>query len=256
MRSRRAPTIVDAALTLGAHHAVAMPTRRGYVPAMGETSLMTAEELLRLYLPDKRTELIRGRLVVRDPGGARHGALANRIGYRITAHVEARDLGRVYAAETGFKIESDPDTVRAPDVAFIAKARLPQVEPLGYPNWAPDLAVEVLAHDDHPAETLEKVAHWLRAGVRLIWVVDAHKRNDDPNESNAGSEPVRYLLERLGWMVIVRQYFHRQVGRPVGIAQRLNLGKACFRDEGDVRRPNGVWIGLDLEACLRSVDPT
>lgn len=137
---------------------------------------MTAEELIKLRLPGKCTELIRGRLVVRDPGGALHGAVAMRLGYRIMAHVEAHDLGRVYAAETGFKIESDPDTVRAPDVAFIAKHRLPEVEPRGYPGWAPDLAVEVLAYDDHPAETLEKVAQWLKAGVRLVWVVDAEKR--------------------------------------------------------------------------------
>src|SRR5438094_9254810 len=101
-----------------------MPTRRGYVPAMGETSLMTAEELLRLNLPDKRTELIRGRLVVRDPGGARHGAVAMQLGYRIMAHAEAHDLGRVYAAETGFKLESAPDHVRPPDVAFIANERV------------------------------------------------------------------------------------------------------------------------------------
>src|ERR1051325_7413795 len=156
---------------------------------MSETSLMTAEELLRLNLPDKRTELIRGRLVVRDPGGARHGAVANRIAYRITAHVEAHDLGRVYAAETGFKIESDPDTVRAPDVAFIAKHRLPEVEPRGYPGWAPDLAVEVLAHDDHPAETLEKIAQWLKAGVRLVWVVDSEKRTARGYRAD-GSEPL------------------------------------------------------------------
>lgn len=143
---------------------------------MSETVLMTADELLRLKLPDKRTELIRGRLVVRDPGGALHGAVANRISYRITAHVEAHELGRVYAAETGFKIESDPDTVRAPDVAFVMKHRLPEVEPRGYPSWVPDLAVEVLAHDDHPADTLEKVAQWLRAGVRLVWLVDSERR--------------------------------------------------------------------------------
>jgi Uma2 family endonuclease len=161
---------------MGVHRAVAMGTRRGYVAGMSETTLMTAEELLRLNLPDKRTELIRGRLVVRDPGGARHGAVAMRLGYRIMAHVEAHDLGRVYAAETGFKIESAPDTVRAPDVAFIAKHRVPEVEPRGYPGWAPDLAVEVLAHDDHPAETLEKIAQWLKAGVRLVWVVDSEKR--------------------------------------------------------------------------------
>jgi len=141
------------------------------------TGLMTADDLLRLNLPDKRTELIRGRLVVREPGGARHGAVAMRIGYRITAHVEMHALGRVYAAETGFRIESDPDTVRAPDVAFIAKSRLPEAEPRGYAGWAPDLAVEVLAHDDHPADTLEKVAQWLKAGVRLVWLVDSERRN-------------------------------------------------------------------------------
>jgi Uma2 family endonuclease len=143
---------------------------------MSETALMTAEELLRLRLPDKRTELVRGRLALRDFGGARHGAIAMRLGYRIMAHVERHDLGRVYAAETGFKIESDPDTVRCPDVAFIAKHRLPEVEPQGYPGWAPDLAVEVLAHDDHPAKTLEKVAQWLGSGARLVWLVDAERR--------------------------------------------------------------------------------
>jgi Uma2 family endonuclease len=137
---------------------------------------MTAEDLQRLKVPDKRTELVRGRLVAREPGGALHGATANRIAYRITAHVEAHNLGRVYAAETGFKIESDPDTVRAPDVAFIPKDRLPAVEPRGYPGWAPDLAVEVLAHDDHPADTLEKVAQWLKAGALLVWVVDSERR--------------------------------------------------------------------------------
>ena len=167
---------IDAALKVGVHHTVVMQARRGYVPGMGDTVLMTADEMLRLHLPDKRTELIRGRLVVRDPGGARHGAVAMQLGYRIMAHVEKHDLGRVYAAETGFKIESDPDTVRAPDVGFLAKERAPEVEPRGYPAWAPDLAVEVLAHDDHPGETLEKIAQWLKAGVRLVWVVDSEKR--------------------------------------------------------------------------------
>lgn len=143
---------------------------------MPEAKLMTAEELLRLRLPGKRTELVRGRLVVREPGGRHHGAVANELAYRITAFVKAGDLGRVYAAETGFQIESEPDTVRAPDVAFLAKTRLPDVEPRGYSGWAPDLAVEVLAHDDHPAKTLEKVAQWLMAGVRLVWVVDSEKR--------------------------------------------------------------------------------
>jgi Uma2 family endonuclease len=149
--------------------------RRVYVSQMREAALMSAEELLRLNVPDRRTELIRGRLVVRDPAGARHGAVANRIAHRITAYVDAHDLGRVYAAETGFKIESYPDTVRAPDVAFIAKHRLPDIEPRGYLGWSPDLEVEVLAHDDHPSDILEKVVQWLKSGVRLVWVVDSEK---------------------------------------------------------------------------------
>jgi len=151
-----------------------MEARRAYFGGVTD-ALMTADELLRLDLPGKSTELIRGRLIVREPPGARHGAVVMRIGYQIMNHAEALDLGRVYA-ESGFKIESNPDTVRAPDVAFIAKARLPEVDPPGYASWAPDLAVEVLSHDDHPARTLAKVAQWLEAGVRLVWTVDCERR--------------------------------------------------------------------------------
>lgn len=153
-----------------------MAAGRAYLPEVDTAALMTANEVIRLKLPDKRTELIRGRLVVREPAGARHGAVVMRLGYRITAHVEVHHLGRVYAAETGFQIEANPDTVRAPDVAFIATNRLPLEEPRGYATWPPDLAVEVLAHDDRPADTLEKVAQWLKARVRLVWLVDCERR--------------------------------------------------------------------------------
>ncbi|KPK83337.1 MAG: hypothetical protein AMS25_00185 [Gemmatimonas sp. SM23_52] len=143
---------------------------------MASVKLMTAEELLRDQPPHKRSELIGGRLVVREPAGARHGAVANRLAYRLTAHVDVRRLGRVYAAETGFKLESDPDTVRAPDVAFIAKERLPDTEPAGFPDYAPDLVVEVLGSDDRPGQVLAKIGDWLNAGVRLVWVVDPERR--------------------------------------------------------------------------------
>jgi Uma2 family endonuclease len=136
---------------------------------------MTAAELLYLSLPDKRTELVRGRLIVREPAGGRHGAVANLLAYRLTAHVETARAGRVYAAETGFTIGRDPDTVRAPDVAFVSAARLPATEPAGFLDGAPDLAVEVLSHPDRPGEVLQKVADWLTAGARLVWVVDTER---------------------------------------------------------------------------------
>ena len=76
--------------------------------------------------------------------------------------------------ESGFKLTSNPDTVRGPDVAFISQSRLPEPEPVGYP--APDLVVEILSPGDRPGEVLGKVADWLSAGTRLVWVVDPERR--------------------------------------------------------------------------------
>jgi Uma2 family endonuclease len=77
-------------------------------------------------------------------------------------------------AETGFQISRDPDTVRAPDVAFVRAERLPAAEPLGFFPGAPDLAVEVLSPSDRAGEVLAKVQDWLEAGCRAVWVVDPH----------------------------------------------------------------------------------
>ncbi len=140
------------------------------------TEVKTADELLDWYVPGKRAELIRGRLVVSEPPGAKHGAVANRLAVLITNHVEANDLGRVYAAETGFWIEVDPDTVRAPDVAFVSNARLPQDDPDGYARFIPDLVVEVLSPSDRARKVQEKIRDWIDAGVRLVWVVDPKKQ--------------------------------------------------------------------------------
>lgn len=147
-----------------------------YIERMSAPALLTAEELLRLNLPNKRTELVRGRLVVREPAGYVHGDVAMLIGGAVLQHVEANSLGRVFAAETGFTLARGPDTVRAPDVAFIRSARLPSPPPEGFAELAPDLAVEVLSPDDRPGEVLEKVGDWLNAGTLLVWVVDPRRR--------------------------------------------------------------------------------
>ena len=111
---------------------------------MPPAALMTADELLRTRLPDKRVELVRGVLVVREPTGYRHGDVTARITKRLMDVVDAGGLGRVLAAETGFKLSADPDTVRAPDVAFISRARLPDPEHPGYPTLAPDLVLSLI----------------------------------------------------------------------------------------------------------------
>jgi Uma2 family endonuclease len=98
------------------------------------------------------------------------------IGARLRDFVSRGQLGVVVAAETGFTLARDPDTVRAPDAGFIRAARVPDPLPRGYADLAPDLAVEVLSPDDRPGEVLAKVADWLNAGSALVWVIDPDRR--------------------------------------------------------------------------------
>ena len=150
-----------------------MPNDPAYVLGMSPPAIMTAEELL--HIPDKHAELVRGVLVVREPAGLRHGRIATELAAALAPHVRANGLGRVYV-ESGFKLAANPDTVRGPDIAFISKARLPEPEPVGFPELAPDLGVEILSPDDRPGEVLGKVADYLSAGTRLVWVIDPERR--------------------------------------------------------------------------------
>ncbi len=144
---------------------------------MPPVAMQTAEDLLRFREPGKTAELLRGVLIVREPPGTGHGARAARLTLRVGTFVERHDLGQVFAQDTGFKIERDPDTVRAPDVAFVARERLGRIPDEGYADFAPDWVAEILSPSDRPGEVLEKVGQWLGAGVRLVWVVD-HVRRD------------------------------------------------------------------------------
>jgi len=137
---------------------------------------MTADELFQVRIPDKRVELVKGALVVREPAGYTHGRVAMNLTLRLGSHVERTGAGQLFAAETGFTLARGPDTVRAPDVAFVRRERLPDAEPRGFPELAPDLVVEVLSPDDRPGKVLAKVADWLIAGTRLVWVIDAERR--------------------------------------------------------------------------------
>ena len=134
--------------------------------------LMTAEELLVQQPPHKSTELVRGRMIVREPPSLYHGIASARLLYLLAHHVYARKLGVVCAQDTGFHIFTDPDTVRAPDVAFIRAERATVIPATGYGRSAPDLAVEILSPGDRRGEVLAKVEDWLRAGVSLLWVID------------------------------------------------------------------------------------
>lgn len=136
---------------------------------------MTADELERLPDTDKPTELVRGRMIVREPPGATHGDIVVNLIVVISQFVRARRLGRVLT-ESAYVLFTDPDTVRGPDISFVRQERMPDPIPRGFIRFAPDLAIEVLSPSNRPGEVLEKVADYLNAGTPLVWVVDPDRR--------------------------------------------------------------------------------
>ena len=143
------------------------------MPTSVKPRLTTAAELFELSTDGVRHELFEGSLRMMSPAGGRHGRLAIRIAWLLNNHVMAKQLGVVLAAETGFRISVDPDTVLAPDVAIVENSRYSQVEnEIGYLPLAPDLAVEVLSPNDRFSRVESKALAWLDAGSKLVLLVD------------------------------------------------------------------------------------
>ena len=140
--------------------------------------LLTADDLFRLSTVGRRYELVKGELFEMPPAGGRHGNVAMQIGSLLNTCVRSRQLGHVFAAETGFILGRNPDTVRAPDASFVARGRLPTGDlPAGYLDVAPDLAVEVVSPSDREGEVQDNVADWLQAGTSLVWVIYSATRS-------------------------------------------------------------------------------
>ncbi len=142
-----------------------------------------------------RCELLRGTLVMMSPAGFEHGVITQRIAALLHAHVSARKLGVVTAAETGFLLARGPDTVRAADVAFVAEARLPRGRTVGFFEGAPDLAVEVLSPSDVRDEAARarasaKIDEWLAAGCLEVWCVDPGSRTVTVHTALSGTRIV------------------------------------------------------------------
>lgn len=141
------------------------------------TKSVTAEELLRMPDDGVRYELIAGELIAHEPAGHVHGRVASRIAISIGHHVVENDLGEVYAAETGFLIGRNPDTVRAPDMAFVVRRRVDDAgDTKGYFPGAPDLAVEVISPGDVYGDVEAKALAWLGAGTRMVLTLNPRKR--------------------------------------------------------------------------------
>lgn len=143
------------------------------VAPWAEPVLMTAEELLRLPDDEQRYELVEGRLMRMSPTGGEHGLIVVALLRVIDRFVQEQGLGEVFLPETGFWIsaEGEPDTVLAPDLAFVRRGREAETRVKGYPRLAPDLVVEVSSPSQGRAKMGAKAQRWRNAGVRLVWIV-------------------------------------------------------------------------------------
>ncbi len=179
--------------------------------------LYTADDLWKLSHTDedKRYELDEGVLIEMAPTGDIHGAVVAQVTYLIMAYVRPHDLGKVSGAETGYRLSTNPDVVRAPDVGLIIKARLKPMTGK-YHETAPDLAVEVVSPGDTARQMRRKVDQYLEYGTRLVWVIypedrliDVYQLGHDPRPLKISdtldggdvlpglSLPVRQVFEQL-----------------------------------------------------------
>lgn len=127
---------------------------------------------------DKSLELVEGVLVVMSRPGVEHGIITGETYLHARLFVGEHDLGYV-TVESGYILFKNPDgrdTVRGPDVAFVAKERAPNGFTEGYAPFAPDLAVEVISPNDLVYDVEEKVDEYLRAGTRLVWVISPRSK--------------------------------------------------------------------------------
>ncbi len=110
------------------------------------------------------------------PPGGPHGSSTSRLSVFVGVIVINQDLGETFAAETGFLVGRDPDTVLAPDFAFVAKDRLPNPLPRSYVPVVPDIVLETRSPNDTQKEVADKVARWLELGVKLVWEMNPQTR--------------------------------------------------------------------------------
>ena len=142
------------------------------------TKLLTVAEFAKLPNPPdgSKQELVRGEVITMPPPGFQHGFVQVKVAVALETFAIQSNLGRV-TVESGVVTETDPDSVRGPDVAFWSYARLPEdCDPEVYPDVAADVCVEVLSPGNTAAKMAAKVREYFAAGVRLVWVVDPDAR--------------------------------------------------------------------------------
>ncbi|MGD9712033.1 MAG: Uma2 family endonuclease [Thermomicrobiales bacterium] len=164
------------------------------------TRLHTVEELWTPVLEGGNFELIEGELFEVSPGKRKHGTTQLRLGSRILAFVDALGLG-IASTEEGFILRRNPDTVLAPDVAFVSNARLGE-EPERWSEVPPDLAVEVVSPSNRQSEIDRKTRIYLESGVRAVWIAYPERREVVVHEAGQTARVVSGAMQLEGGEVL------------------------------------------------------
>jgi Uma2 family endonuclease len=154
----------------------------------------SAAHLEALSATGVRYELVKGRLREMSPTSSEHARATKRLDQALTSFIYSNELGECFTAEGGFTIARDPDTVLAPDWAFVRSQRLPTPLPeRDYLNLAPDLVLETRSPGDTARWVEEKTALWLAAGTCAVLNLDPLRRRLTVHRLNR--EPELYRLD-------------------------------------------------------------
>lgn len=177
-------------------------------------------------LPDDgcRRELIRGELIEMSPVSPQHGRVVGRLSARVVDYALDHDLGEVYVGDTGWRLEYAPDTVLAPDIAFVRKARVADVNEVGFAKTFPDLAIEVLSPSNTAAEMILKLKIYSSSGVSTVWIIEPTRQVAEMHRK--GQPVIRLGLDDSleepellpGFSLKLRDLFQRSQGLTAGLS--------------------------------------
>ncbi len=157
---------------------------------MVTTRFITAEELFQMG-PDAPFVLIEGELVEEmSPQGRLHGKVLLKLGSLLDTEVVDPGMGELLVGDVGFVLARNPDTVLAPDLAFVRAERLANAGD-AYLDFAPDLEIEVVSPSNTPAEIARKTKLYLLHGSSEVWVVRPRQRDVVVHRADATETVVR-----------------------------------------------------------------
>ncbi len=181
---------------------------------MTTATKLTLDEFLALPETEPPSEYICGEVVQKSMPSFEHGLIAAGLIIELGNHL-ARSGEGVVVPEVRHA-SRDEQRAYLPDVGVILREHRPQrgtrARALDLP---PDLAIEVLSPGDRPGRVAERLAFYLRAGVRLVWIIDPEERTLDAHRPGEPSQ--HYAGEGIVTGVPVLAEFELDLGKLFGL---------------------------------------